>query len=178
LRLEWIARGLFSAFDCVEIQSIFYDPPRVEVARKWRMPAPVRASRAPFAVSFDQDQPIPPSHSPRFRENQNQPSLVCCALQRISIDEPKTALSFSAPEAIAASSTKGYLSVTQKMTYNKCMDLGTIAFLVLWVSGFMTLAFANRDQKVHDAVAELPDVVRIKLDRSVSNIANIAVKNN
>ena len=29
----------FSAFDCIEIQSTFYDPPRVEVARKWRAKA-------------------------------------------------------------------------------------------------------------------------------------------
>ena len=30
----------FSNFDCIEIQSTFYDPPRVEVARKWRNAAP------------------------------------------------------------------------------------------------------------------------------------------
>jgi uncharacterized protein YecE (DUF72 family) len=33
-------RAYFSAFDCIEIQSTFYDPPRVEVARKWRDAAP------------------------------------------------------------------------------------------------------------------------------------------
>jgi uncharacterized protein YecE (DUF72 family) len=32
--------GYFSAFDCIEIQSTFYDPPKVEVARKWRGAAP------------------------------------------------------------------------------------------------------------------------------------------
>jgi uncharacterized protein YecE (DUF72 family) len=30
----------FSAFDCIEIQSTFYDPPREQVARKWREAAP------------------------------------------------------------------------------------------------------------------------------------------
>lgn len=30
----------FSAFDCIEIQSTFYDPPRVPVAGKWRKAAP------------------------------------------------------------------------------------------------------------------------------------------
>ena len=30
----------FSAFDCIEIQSTFYDPPREQVARKWRNAAP------------------------------------------------------------------------------------------------------------------------------------------
>ena len=30
----------FPDFDCIEIQSTFYDPPRVQVARKWRNAAP------------------------------------------------------------------------------------------------------------------------------------------
>jgi uncharacterized protein YecE (DUF72 family) len=30
----------FSAFDCIEIQSTFYEPPRVQVASKWREAAP------------------------------------------------------------------------------------------------------------------------------------------
>jgi uncharacterized protein YecE (DUF72 family) len=30
----------FSAFDCIEIQSTFYDPPSVQVAGKWRKAAP------------------------------------------------------------------------------------------------------------------------------------------
>ena len=30
----------FSSFACIEIQSTFYDPPRVEIARKWRDAAP------------------------------------------------------------------------------------------------------------------------------------------
>ncbi len=30
----------FSAFDCIEIQSTFYDPPSVQVASKWRSAAP------------------------------------------------------------------------------------------------------------------------------------------
>ena len=30
----------FSDFDCIEIQSTFYDPPRVQVASKWRNAAP------------------------------------------------------------------------------------------------------------------------------------------
>jgi uncharacterized protein YecE (DUF72 family) len=33
-------RAYFSDFDSIEIQSTFYDPPRVEVARKWRTAAP------------------------------------------------------------------------------------------------------------------------------------------
>jgi uncharacterized protein YecE (DUF72 family) len=31
----------FEDFDCIEIQSTFYDPPSVQVARKWRSAAPV-----------------------------------------------------------------------------------------------------------------------------------------
>ena len=30
----------FSTFDCIEIQSTFYDPPSVQVASKWRNAAP------------------------------------------------------------------------------------------------------------------------------------------
>ncbi len=33
-------KAYFSAFDCIEIQSTFYDPPRLEVARRWRDAAP------------------------------------------------------------------------------------------------------------------------------------------
>jgi uncharacterized protein YecE (DUF72 family) len=33
-------RAYFSAFDCIEIQSTFYDPPSVAIARKWRDAAP------------------------------------------------------------------------------------------------------------------------------------------
>src|SRR4051812_33659950 len=34
-------RAYFEDFDCIEIQSTFYDPPSVHVARKWRSAAPV-----------------------------------------------------------------------------------------------------------------------------------------
>jgi hypothetical protein len=33
-------RAYFTDFDCVEIQSTFYDPPALAVARKWRAAAP------------------------------------------------------------------------------------------------------------------------------------------
>jgi uncharacterized protein YecE (DUF72 family) len=34
-------RAYFEDFDCIEIQSTFYDPPSVQVAHKWRSAAPV-----------------------------------------------------------------------------------------------------------------------------------------
>jgi uncharacterized protein YecE (DUF72 family) len=34
-------RTYFEDFDCIEIQSTFYDPPTLQVARKWRAAAPV-----------------------------------------------------------------------------------------------------------------------------------------
>src|SRR6478672_11270659 len=33
-------RAYFAGFDCIEIQSTFYDPPTLTVARKWRAAAP------------------------------------------------------------------------------------------------------------------------------------------
>jgi uncharacterized protein YecE (DUF72 family) len=33
-------RAYFEEFDCIEIQSTFYDPPGLQVARKWRSTAP------------------------------------------------------------------------------------------------------------------------------------------
>ena len=33
-------RAYFADFDCIEIQSTFYDPPALTVARKWRASAP------------------------------------------------------------------------------------------------------------------------------------------
>ena len=33
-------RAYFADFDCIEIQSTFYDPPMLAVARKWRVAAP------------------------------------------------------------------------------------------------------------------------------------------
>ena len=33
-------RAYFADFDCIEIQSTFYDPPGLHVVRKWRAAAP------------------------------------------------------------------------------------------------------------------------------------------
>jgi uncharacterized protein YecE (DUF72 family) len=71
-------RTYFKNFDSIEIQSTFYDPPSLQVARKWRAAAPVdfqfciqsvavdythtaaSPTYAPFAVT-------PPGRRPRCR---------------------------------------------------------------------------------------------------------------
>ena len=40
VRMERIPVSYFADFDCIEIQSTFYDPPALAVARKWRAAAP------------------------------------------------------------------------------------------------------------------------------------------